>query len=34
MLTSAARSLGDQLGRAISRGIFGSISGSSARRRR
>jgi DNA helicase HerA-like ATPase len=34
MITSAARSLGSQLGRAICRGIFGSLSGMSPRRRR
>jgi DNA helicase HerA-like ATPase len=33
MITSAARSIGSQLGRSISRGLFGSLSGTSRRRR-
>ena len=32
MITSAARSIGNQIGRSISRGIFGSVSGRSRRR--
>jgi DNA helicase HerA-like ATPase len=33
MISSAARSIGSQIGRSISRGLFGSISGGSRRRR-
>jgi hypothetical protein len=32
MITSAARSIGNQIGRSITRGIFGSVSGRPRRR--